>query len=154
MDERTDALRTLLGARNWKAADLETQRLLVADADVGGYQGVDADEAATIACELLLEVDAAWSEASDGRFGLRTQNRLLAETMSEGYPGNEVWRQFGRAVGWVEGREWIVAEDVDYSDEAPDGHLPWVPGFGTVVNTGRIYDGFRSFYNRYNACKG
>ena len=62
MDERTAALRTLLEARNWKAADLETQRVLVADADIGGYQGVDADEAATIACDLLLAVDAAWSE--------------------------------------------------------------------------------------------
>jgi hypothetical protein len=154
MDERTAALRTLLEARNWEAADRETQRLLVDEADVGGYQGVDADEAAQLACDLLLDVDDAWSEASDGRFGLRIQNRVLAETLSEGLPGNEVWRQFGRTVGWVVGREWIEADDIDYSDNAPEGHLPWVPGFGTVVNTGRIYDGFRSFYNRYNTCKG
>ncbi|MDJ0792512.1 MAG: GUN4 domain-containing protein [Acidimicrobiia bacterium] len=154
MDQRTSALETLLAAHNWNAADRETQRLLVDEVDVGGYAGVDADEAAALPCDLLRAIDVAWTEASDGRFGLRAQNRILAQTISEGYPGNEVWRQFGRTVGWVGGREWIEADEVDYTDEAPEGHLPWVPGFGTVVNTGRIYDGFRIFYNRYNDCKG
>jgi hypothetical protein len=153
MDDHTAALRTLLEANNWEAADRETQRLLVDDVDEGGYQGIDADEASRIDCDLLMAVDDAWTAASRGRFGIAAQNRLLAQTIDEGFSGNETWRQLGRDVGWVNGREWIEASEVDYSDDAPEGHLPWVPGIGAVVNTGRIFDGFVLFYNRYNGCK-
>lgn len=153
MQDRTAALRTLLEAENWKAADRETQRLLVDEADIGGYKGVDADEASRIECDLLLAVDDAWTAASRGRFGFSAQNRILAETIDAGYSTNETWRVFGRSVGWVDGSGWIEADSVDYSTTAPPGHLPWVPGIGTAVNTGRSYEGFTSFYNRYNSCK-
>lgn len=152
MEDRTGALRALLESREWEAADRETRRLLVADADVGGYTGVDADEAAEIDCDLLRSVDAAWSEASGGRFGFSAQRAVLGTVMAEQLPLNETWRVFGREVGWVEGREWIEPDEVRYADDAPDGHLPYVPGFGTVVNTGRAYDGLLSFYDRLGRC--
>lgn len=153
MSDETAALRTLLEAGNWEAADRETQRLLVSDVDVGGYRGVDADEASRIECDLLLAVDDAWTAASRGRFGFGAQNRILAETIDAGYATNEMWRVFGRTVGWVDADGWIEAGKVDYADDAPEGHLPWVPGIGTAVNTGRPYEAFTSFFNRYNACK-
>lgn len=152
MSDPTAALRTLLEAENWLAADRETQRLLVNEADVGGYKGVDADEASRIECDLLLAVDDAWTAASRGRFGFAAQNRVLADTIDAGYPSNETWRVFGRTVGWVDGSGWVEADGVVYSGEAPEGHLPWVPGIGTAVNTGRSYEGFTYFYNRYNVC--
>ena len=45
MTDSTSPLRALLGAGEWKAADLETRRLLIARADTGGYAGIDPDEA-------------------------------------------------------------------------------------------------------------
>ena len=153
MSDQTAALRTLLDAENWQAADRETQRLLVDEADVGGYKGVDADEASRIECDLLLAVDDAWVAASRGRYGFAAQNRIIAETIDAGYSTNETWRVFGRSVGWVDANGWIEADSVNYSSDAPEGHLPWVPGMGTVVNTGRSYEGFTAFYNRYNSCK-
>lgn len=154
MDDRITALTALLNAGNWEAADAETGRLLKEDVDVGGYVGVDADEAARLDCGLVAAVDAAWSAASDGRFGLRVQEGILATTMALDLAGNDTWRAFGREVGWVRGREWIADEDVVYSIDAPVGHLPYVPGFGTVVNTGRIYEGFLGFYGRVADCLG
>ena len=152
MDERTSALGALLLKQEWRAADAETRRLLIEDVDVGGYTGVDADEASRIDCGLLSSIDTRWSEASGGRFGLRVQEGVLAETNAKGFSSNETWREFGREVGWVHGREWITSADVDYSIEAPVGHLPYIPGIGTAVTTGRVYEGFLVFYSRVADC--
>lgn len=152
MEERIAALRTLLEAGNWSAADGETKRLLVEDVDIGGYVGVDADETTRISCDLLRAIDDAWTTASGGRFGIAVQNRMLAATMAEGFTSNETWRQFGRDVGWVTSDGWIEADGVLHDEAAPDGHLPWIPGIGTVVNTGRIYEGLLGFYSRYSDC--
>ena len=152
MSHDVSALTTLLAAKHWKAADEETARLLIADADVGGYMGVDADEASQLDCSLLRAVDDAWSSASDGRFGFAAQRRILDETIAEGLSSNETWREFGRSVGWVNAREWIEADEVRYEDDAPPGHLPYSPSFGTAVNTGRVYEGFLGFYARVGEC--
>jgi GUN4-like len=154
MDDRTAPLAALLDATQWRAADLETRRLLIEDADVGGYVGVDADEAGELSCELLAAIDTLWATASDGRFGFAAQERILARVMDEGFGGNDTWREFGRAVGWVAGREWIEDTDVVHDITAPEGHLPYVPGSSTVVNTGRIYEGFVRFYARVGTCLG
>lgn len=152
MDDRTTALAALLKGHDWKAADAETRRVLVDDVDIGGYVGVDADEAARIDCDLLITIDRLWMSSSEGRFGLSVQEGILAEEIARDMPPNDTWREFGRRVGWVEGREWIEDHQVDYSLDAPIGHLPYVPGIGTVVNTGRIYEGFLLFYSRVADC--
>lgn len=152
MDDRTAALTTLLADALWEAADLETRRLLVENVDVGGYVGVDADEAGEVDCTLLAAIDEAWAAASDGHFGFSAQEAQLSSVMDEGFTGNDTWRQFGRAVGWVQGREWIDDDDVTYDASAPKGHLPYVPGASTVVNTGRIYEGFVRFYAKVASC--
>lgn len=152
MSDLTSPLRALLAAGEWKAADLETRRLLIAEADTGGYTGLDANEAARVECELLRSIDAAWGDASDGRFGFSAQALALADARSATLPLADTWRAFGRTVGWVDGREWAEEDDLQYDIDAPPGHLPWLPGSGTVVNTGRVYEGFFAFYVRFAAC--
>lgn len=153
MNDRTTALAALLRSNDWSAADAETRRLLVDDVDIGGYVGVDADEASQIDCDLLVAIDELWTDSSDGRFGLSVQEAILADVMAQDLAGNDTWRLFGRRVGWVSGREWIEDDQVEYSLEAPAGHLPYVPGIGTVVNTGRIYEGYLLFYRRVADCR-
>jgi hypothetical protein len=152
MTDSISPLRALLAAGEWKAADLETRRLLIAGADTGGYVGLDADEAAHVECDLLRSIDAAWGDASGGRFGFASQAHALADARSAGLPPTDTWRAFGRAVGWVDGREWIEEDGLHYDIDAPSGHLPWLPGSGTVVNTGRVYEGFFQFYARFADC--
>jgi len=152
MTDFTSPLRALLAAGEWKAADLETRRLLIDEADIGGYAGLDADEAGAVGCDLLRSIDAAWLEASDGRFGFTAQAAVLAEARSLDLPRTDTWRSFGAALGWVEGREWLEENGILYDLAAPPGHLPWLPGSTTVVNTGRVYEGFFQFYARFATC--
>jgi len=154
MTDATSPLEALLGAGEWRAADAETRRLLLADADVGGYAGLDPDEAARVTCDLILAIDRAWTAASDGRFGFTPQALALTEVRSRDLPRADTWRAFGRTVGWVDGREWLEEDDLRYDIDAPPGHLPWVPGTTTVVNTGRVYEGFFLFYARFADCSG
>jgi len=152
MTDVTSPLVALLKAGEWRAADAETRRLLLSDADVGGYVGLDPDEASQVTCELLLAVDHAWMAASGGRFGFTPQTKTLADVRSRDLPRADTWRAFGRTVGWVDGREWLEEDALVYAADAPVGHLPWVPGMTTVVNTGRIYEGFFLFYARFADC--
>jgi hypothetical protein len=152
MIDSTSPLRALLAAGEWEAADHETRRLLIADADVGGYVGLDPDEAATVDCELLRSIDVAWRGASDERFGFTPQTIALQLARDRGLPRADTWRAFGRSVGWVDGREWLGEGDIQYEADAPPGHLPWLPGATTVVNTGRIYEGFFLFYGHFASC--
>ena len=152
MTDPTSPLRALLAAGEWKAADHETRRLLIADADVGGYVGLDPDEAATVDCGLLRSIDAAWREASDERFGFTAQENALRAARDRGLPRADTWRAFGRSVGWVDGREWLEEDGVRYEADAPVGHLPWLPGTTSAVITGRIYEGFFLFYGRFANC--
>lgn len=154
MDDRTTALAALLRTSDLRAADAETRRLLVDDVDIGGYVGVDADEASQLDCDLLIAIDELWTSTTSGHFGLSVQEAILANAIAEDLSGNDTWRLFGRRVGWVDGREWIEDDDVSYSLDAPAGHLPYVPGIGTVVNTGRIYEGYLRFYRRVRTCLG
>jgi len=152
MTDATSPLRALLAASEWRAADHETRRLLIADADVGGYVGLDPDEAAAVDCDLLLSIDAAWREASNDRFGFKPQADALRVARDRGLPRADTWRAFGRSIGWVDGREWLEEDGVRYMADAPVGHLPWLPGTATAVNTGRIYEGFFLFYGRFANC--
>ncbi len=152
MADVTSPLRALLAAGEWRAADAETRRLLIADADVGGYIGLDPDEAAQIDCDLLRSIDEAWASASNGRFGPAAQARILTEIRTRDLPRADTWRTFGRTVGWVDGREWLEEDDLQFEVDAPAGHLPWIPGTTTAVNTGRVYEGFFLFYARFADC--
>jgi len=152
MTDPISPLRALLGAGEWEAADLETRRLLIAHADTGGYAGIDADEAAAVECDLLRSIDEAWSSASAGRFGFAAQAHALTKARTRQLPRADTWRAFGQSVGWVDGREWLEEDALRYAADAPMGHLPWLPGTSTVVNTGRVYEGFFQFYARFAAC--
>ncbi len=152
MTDSTSPLRALLAAGEWEAADHETRRLLITDADVGGYVGLDPDEAAAVDCDLLRSIDLAWREASDGRFGFTPQENALKIARDGDLPRADTWRAFGRSVGWVDGREWLEEDGVRYEADAPVGHLPWLPGATSAVNTGRIYEGFFLFYGRFANC--
>jgi hypothetical protein len=148
----TSALETLLAADEWGAADGETRRLLLADADGGGFSGLDPSEVPTLDCGLLLAIDAAWAKASNGRYGLRAQAEILAAVRAEGYSRKEAWRVFGARVGWFHDAGWSETSDVGYTADASAGHLPWVPGIWPTVSTGRPYEVLFLFYRHFAQC--
>ena len=147
----TSALDGLLAAGEWKAADEETRRLLLADADEGGFVGLDPVEVPTLDCDLLLAIDHAWREASHGRYGFTAQGDILTAVRAEGYGPKKTWRVFGTRIGWRQ-RRWLDAGDLSYVADAPEGHLPWVPGTLPIVSTGRTYEVLFLFYRLFDDC--
>ncbi len=39
-------------------------------------------------------------------------------------PEVEQWKEFAKAIGWLRGPEWINSDKINYSIDAPKGHLP------------------------------
>ncbi|MDD1415851.1 ankyrin repeat domain-containing protein, partial [Dolichospermum sp. ST_con] len=74
----TAKLQQLLNAKNWKAADQETRRLLSPQKDPYG------PNAAKIPLNLIQEIDRAWLKASDGRGEMSngTESYAKAETIT------------------------------------------------------------------------
>ena len=128
MTDLTSPLPRLAGVRaNGRLPTSRRAALLIAQADTGGYAGIDPNEAATVECDLLRSIDEAWSEASSGRFGFSAQANALAAARSRDLPRADTWRAFGRTVGWVNGREWIEEDGLSYDGQRPRGISPGSP---------------------------
>lgn len=148
----TSALGALLEAGEWRAADEESRRLLLADADHGGFIGLDPAEVPTLDCELVLAIDDAWRLASDGRYGFSAQSAILATARARGFGPRKTWRRFGSQVGWRSGA-WLDADGLSYVSDAPEGHFPWVPGMLPTVATGPTYEVLFLFYQLFDECR-
>ncbi|MBT8165665.1 MAG: hypothetical protein HKO63_04675 [Acidimicrobiia bacterium] len=147
----TSALQAQLAAGEWRSADEETRRLLLADADRGGFRGLDPAEVPTLDCELVLAIDGIWGKASSGRYGFTAQAEILAPIWAEGFSAKKTWRRFGAQTGWRQ-RGWVDADGLSYVADARRGHLPWVPGILPTVSIGRTYEVLFLFYELFNEC--
>ncbi len=126
----TAKLQQLLNSKNWSAADQETRRLLSPQKDLFG------PNAATIPLDLIQEIDRAWLVASDGRFGLSVQAKIWQKVIAS-HPNKEetAANTFGDRVGWklkvprtendFISSDWLNESELNYSLQAPVGHLPW-----------------------------
>ena len=147
------ALEALLAGREWVAADAETRRLLLADADEGGFVGLESAEVLALDCGLLCAIDAAWRTATNEDMGFHAQAEVLAAVRGEGLGPKQTWREFGSRVGWVRQGEWVEEEGLIAQDDAPKGHHPWVPGVLPTVSTGRTYEVLFLFYKVFDDCR-
>jgi uncharacterized protein len=126
----TAKLQQLLNAKNWKAADQETRRLLSPQKDPYG------PNAATIPLNLIQEIDRAWLGASGGRFGFSVQAKIWQQAIAA-HPKNTetAVNTFRDRVGWklkasraeqdFISSDWLNESELNYSLQAPIGHLPW-----------------------------
>jgi uncharacterized protein len=115
-------LQQLLKDRKWAAADQETRQLLK-----------DIDQ---VPSSLLSAIDRAWLEASNHRFGLSIQAKIWQESLAQ-HPQNRqrATDAFRDRIGWKLTKprqendfissDWLNELELNYSDQAPIGHLPW-----------------------------
>lgn len=132
-------LQTLLIAKQWKAADRETQRLLLKAS--GREAGQLSSEAIRqLPCRDLYTIDSLWLHHSDGLFGLSVQQdiwRSVGGLTAASYPDwqqfaknrgkwriNSPWHRFGGRVGWRVKDTWLDYDKLTFTLEAPKGHLP------------------------------
>jgi hypothetical protein len=116
-------LEALLKDKKWKEADKETINVMLQPCqreEQDWLTSMSYDKAEYIKHfprKDLETIDNLWVKYSRGRFGFRVQKRIWEEV-------GEDYDAFGDRVGWrVEGK-WIYRSDIDYSLDAPLGHLP------------------------------
>ncbi|RDY13759.1 Tetrapyrrole-binding protein, chloroplastic, partial [Mucuna pruriens] len=124
-----DVLRDHLCAQNFRQADEETRRLLIAlageAAQERGY--VFFSEVKFIPETALKSMDALWQEHSGGRFGYSVQKKILEKVGGD-------FTKFFVKVGWMKKLDTEVEQynyrsfptefTWDLSDDTPEGHLP------------------------------
>jgi hypothetical protein len=132
-------LQQALKTKNWAVADQETRRLI--DPYSISWQPLPEIK---LTPELIRAIDQAWIEASNGRFGLGVQAKIWQEVKQQ-FPNDEraAIDALRDRVGWkltqprkehdFISSDWLNENELNYSSNAPVGHLPWVGVSDKVV---------------------
>jgi serine/threonine protein kinase len=110
-------LELLLKSQKWKAADLETWKLLCMAINKPPTAKITSNEINLINCEQLLKIDQLWMNASNGRFGFSIQNQIF-DSVAKDYV------LFCQRVEWPSYNSTLFEQSLKYSSDAPPGHLP------------------------------
>jgi len=125
-------LRNLLAAKKWKEADKETARVMlkVAGREKEGWLNTESIE--NLSCEDLRTIDELWVKYSNGRFGFSVQKRIYQSLGGTSEYDEAIFERFGDRVGWIQKNERLYYNDLTFSEEAPEAHLP-VRGRGGLL---------------------
>ncbi|MCL2923602.1 MAG: GUN4 domain-containing protein [Trichodesmium sp. MAG_R04] len=107
----------LLATGKWRKADEMTWKLLLQATlreEEGWLQLADIEN---FPCTDLCTIDWLWEYYSNGLFGLNKQ-QCIWESMSGQYG------DFCDRLGWRDGENWKYYDELSFSLEAPEGHLP------------------------------
>lgn len=124
-----DELDRLLAEKNFRQADEETRRLLIALAgDAAQKRGyVYFSEVKFIAADDLKAIDELWQKHSEGKFGYSVQKRIFEKV-------NRDFTKLFMKIGWMKKLD-TEMEQYNYrafptefvwelTEETPEGHLP------------------------------
>ncbi len=118
-------LRDLLAARKWKEANQETLAVMLKAAGRKKEGWLDIESIETFPCADLRIIDSLWVKYSDGRFGFSVQKRIWESVGGKlGDYAYEIYCSFGVRVGWFVKEELIDYSNLNFSLNAPRGHLP------------------------------
>jgi hypothetical protein len=112
-------LETLLKAQDFRAADLETDKVMLAVAKRENEGWLRIEDAEKFPCKELRSIDQLWLKYSRGKFGISVQQQIY-----QSLGGTNVWRSMGDRIGWRQGGQWLSYRDLNFSQTAPSGHLP------------------------------
>ncbi|NER40049.1 MAG: GUN4 domain-containing protein [Oscillatoria sp. SIO1A7] len=125
-------LLSLLSDEEWKKADKETARLMLAVMRKQKWWQVSFADVAKFPCKDLSTIDRLWSFYSEGHFGLLVQKTIYESSGGTNYD-RKAWEAFGDCVGWRDRGDWLYYEDLTFSIKAPRGHLPSTVLYGSIV---------------------
>lgn len=108
-------LKNLLAKQYYKASDIETRKAVTKGL------GFDQDLSG-IPCQDLLTIDRLWSFYSHGKFGLSIQYNIMSQIQ---WGETTKYNHFSDLVGWRLNGEFIGYNNLDFSENAPLGHLPF-----------------------------
>jgi hypothetical protein len=118
-------LSNLLAAGNWRDADEETKRLILKAAGRDDNEFLTNDSIKIIPCQTLKAINQLWVTYSSGRFGFITQKSIWVNLGGKLGEANEgVYGRFADQVKWRSRGSWLSNNQLNFSLEAPKGHLP------------------------------
>jgi len=131
---RYQKLEEFLKNHQWKEADDETYRLMIATVGKEEGQWFEEDDLLSFPCEELLSIDQLWVKYSEGRFGFSVQKDLYLECggIADRKYHKEAWESFCNTNGWMEKGQYTEAV---YDTSSPRGHLPRVGISGMMMAT-------------------
>ncbi len=122
--EKFRRLEQLLAARQWREADRETNQLMLhlAGRQHKGY--LRSEDINKFPTAELCTINNLWLAYSQGRFGFSVQHRLWQNLGGTKTAQQQLFCDFGEALGWRENHRWKPYGELDFSLNAPPGHLP------------------------------
>jgi hypothetical protein len=120
-------LQKFLTQGNWRRANDVTYDLVlkIASRDQQGWLSIE--DMTKLPCSDLKIINDLWTKYSQGRFGWSAQYPIFRETNNRpGKLNNDTnYEVFGDRIGWRVDGNWIIfKENLTYSLDAPQGHLP------------------------------
>ncbi|MFL0604089.1 serine/threonine-protein kinase, partial [Cylindrospermopsis raciborskii] len=120
---RYTQLETLLKAQDFREADEETARVMLAVANRQSEGWLRIEDAENFPCQELRTIDNLWLKYSQGKFGISVQQEIYKNLGGTKQYDVNVWRSFGDRVGWRKQGSWLDYKDLNFSLSAPTGHL-------------------------------
>lgn len=140
-----------LKAKNWRSADAETLQLIVKIGDRTKEGWLSLADVEKLDCEALVQIDRLWEEHSQGKFGLNQQRLIwlsVGGTVGQYHP--KIAEKFGDRVGWRTQGKWRDYDTLNFSLQAPVGHLPATTGNGV---SGSVWGGVAAIAQRLQYCR-
>ena len=140
-----------LSKQFWKDADIETRRLMLKIAGVEGRRNLllTQSDIQQFPCTELRKIDQFWVKASKGKFGFSVINRIYKSVDCD-------YSNLADYAGWRNGEDWINYNQVNFTADAPVGHLPltWlVPTTFSMYWSSRFASaGWKLLLNRVEEC--
>jgi hypothetical protein len=170
-------LQYFLKAKNWEAADRQTNRLMLNIAKREEERYLDLEQINNFSCPDLQKIDQLWVTNSNQRFGFRVQkeiwistgNRLGIEPNEWTSKDTENYLKFAKAVGWYAEKatgdnqakeEGFVSYDqlmksINENSAGYEGSLPFLPTFFVCIadfGGGKGWYGFGRFCGLLSRC--
>ncbi|NEP79746.1 MAG: hypothetical protein F6K39_17185, partial [Okeania sp. SIO3B3] len=153
-------LRDFLAEGKWREADRETVALMLKVADKNKDEKLSVSDIENFPCSELKKINQLWVDYSQGRFGFSVQKSIyfsMVKSIEERFGKNRkyykmIWQNFSDAVGWQVAGQAKYYNDLNFSLNAPIGHLPvsWCVKFKVEKFGVGVWR--ETFFNRVNNC--
>jgi len=122
-------LRRYLQDRNWRAADQETNRLLLEFYDSGSKTQNSSDGISQIPLDLIKAINRLWQHYSCDKFSFGIQISLIfTDPISHDFHYPAIFetscKQGLKRLGWIDKSRLLEYSKLNFSLSAPTGHLP------------------------------
>ncbi|WP_427158271.1 GUN4 domain-containing protein [Aliinostoc sp. HNIBRCY26] len=131
-------LRDLLAAGEWKQANQETTRVMLAVMKREKEGWLRVEDVDNFPCEDLRTIDQLWVKYSNRRFGFSVQKRIYQSLGGTRDYNNKIWQAFGDKVGWRKGGDWLYYSEITFDITAPEAHLPGVSSYGGFIKMDKM----------------